>query len=440
MHYKPAPLITAEQLSLEAKARELWEHPRVKAALAKVKGLMLAGYGVDVPQEARHRFDSAMDEYCFSYVERALCRDRNNGCIHYTCHPPYDRADGIHVPGCRFYGENPDVIYRWGGIHPDRTHRLVCKPVGPPTTAVSFALMSTYGGTTPGAAVDLHELEREADGSFTVTIDSSPADGRRNHLQTIPSTRLLLVREFLADWASETPLAMTLEADGAQRGGPWDIDTALADICFFMVEEVYLYFWMNHLYRNLQPNSVKGPDAAAGMGGSASMATCQAFFQFAEDEAVVLQWDPAGARLSGLSALDWWFQPIEAHRIQSSLNSAVAQPNADGTITAVLASTDPGVANWIDTFGLRHVLMTGRWQNLPANPVRNGPKLNAKLVKLADLEANLPADVQRCSPEDRTQSYARRLKAYTRRTGDMGSRFPSGTGGSAIRIDGGTAR
>jgi hypothetical protein len=216
---------------------------------------------------------------------------------------------------------------------------------------------------------------------------------------------------------------MTLEADGVARGGPWDIEAALADICFFMVEELYLYFWMNHIYRNLEPNTVKGPEAASAMGGSASMATCQAFLQFAEDEAVVLDWDPAGAKLSGLSALDWWFQPIEAHRMQSSLNNFAAAGNADGTITAVVAAKDPGISNWIETQGLRDVLVTGRWQSLPPQYVRNGPKLRARLVKLAELDKALPKDIARCSPEERKERNARRLAGYTRRTGSSESRF-----------------
>jgi hypothetical protein len=159
------------------------------------------------------------------------------------------------------------------------------------------------------------------------------------------------------------------------------------------------------------------------MGGSASMATCQAFLQFAEDEAVVLDWDPAGAKLSGVSALDWWFQPIEAHRMQSSLNSFAAAGNADGTITAVVAAKDPGISNWIETQGLRDVLVTGRWQSLPPQYVRNGPKLRTRLVKLAELDKVLPKDIARCSPEERKERNARRLAAYTRRTGSSESRF-----------------
>jgi hypothetical protein len=421
----PAPLLTTEQLALEAKARELWGHPRVEAMTAKVKALMRAGYGIHVPPAAADRFDAAMDEYAFSYVERVLCRDPNNFCLHYTCHPPYDRPNGDRVPGCRFYGENPDAIYRWGGLHWDRSYRLECRPTGPATTAASFTLMSTYGATTPGDALDAAEIETEADGRFVITIDSSPAKGRPNHLQTERGTRLILVREFLQDWEMETPLAMTLEAKGVSRGGAWDEDGAVKEICFAASEEVYLYFWMAHLYRNLQPNSVTEPTGAAGLGGSSSMATCRGFFQLEENEGVVLEWDPAGAKSAGISALDWWLQPIEAHRIQSSLNSFAATPNADGTITAVVAARDPGIVNWIETDGLQDVLLTCRWQNLPAKQLRKGPRLTSAVVDLDALDTHLPPDIARCTPRVRAARNERRLAAYTRRTGDLESRFQS---------------
>jgi hypothetical protein len=138
---------------------------------------------------------------------------------------------------------------------------------------------------------------------------------------------------------------------------------------------------------------------------------------------VVLDWDPAGARLSCISALDWWFQPIEAHRMQSSLNNFGAAPNADGTITTVVAVKDPGIINWLETDRLRDIFITGRWQSLPAQPEREGPKLRTRLVKLSQLDSVLPKDIERCSAQERKERNARRLAAYTRRTGSNESRF-----------------
>jgi len=415
----PAPLITPEQLVLEAKASELLAHPRVRAVAAKAKGLMLAGYGVDLPDEARPLLDNAIEEYVFSYVERVLCRDRNNFCLHYTCHPSYRRPDGASVPGCRFYGENPDAVYRWGGLDPDRSYRLTCRPAGPEPVDASFTLMGTYGGTTPGDSLVLSDLVRDADGSFTITFDACPAKGRPNHLTLTGKTRLLLIREFLGDWATDTPFAMTLEAEGVLRGGAWDEEHALDEICHYAIEELYLYFWMNHIYRNLPVNSITAPQSAAAMGGSASMATANGYFELAQDEAAIIEWDPADARLSGLSALDWWYQPIDSHRRGSTLNNHQAKTNADGSVTVVLSRSDPGAANWLDCGGLKHVLLTARWQGLPDEPPRQGARISSRIIKLSDLGAHLPAGTERCSPEERADLNASRLAAYTRRTGDL---------------------
>lgn len=415
----PAPLITPEQLALEAKASELLAHPRVRAVAAKAKGLMLAGYGVDLPEEARPLLDNAIEEYVFSYVERVLCRDRSNFCLHYTCHPAYRRPDGGSVPGCRFYGENPDAVYRWGGLDPDRSYRLTCRPSGPEPVDASFTLMGTYGGTTPGDSLILADLARDADGSFTLTFDARPANGRVNHLTLTSKTRLLLIREFLGDWATDTPFAMTLEADGVVRGGAWDEQNALDEICHYAIEELYLYFWMNHIYRNLPVNSITAPQSAAAMGGSASMATANGYFELAPDEAAIIEWDPADARLSGLSALDWWYLPIDSHRRASTLNNHQADTNADGTVTVVLSGSDPGLANWLDTSGLEHVLLTARWQGLPDQPTRQGAKISCQIIKLSALDAHLPKDMARCSVEERAERNASRLAAYTRRTGDL---------------------
>ncbi len=212
---------------------------------------------------------------------------------------------------------------------------------------------------------------------------------------------------------------MTLEAEGVTRGGSWNEELALDEICHFAIEEFYLYFWMNHIYRNLPPNSITAAQSAAAMGGSASMATAQGYFELEADEAAVIEWDPAGARLSGLSALDWWYIPIDSHRLSSTLNNYQAEPNPDGSITVVLSRSDPGVANWLDCGGLKHVLLTARWQGLPKEQVRKGAQIACRIVKLADLADQLPAGMARCSQAERKARNAQRLSAYTRRTGDL---------------------
>jgi hypothetical protein len=88
-----------------------------------------------------------------------------------------------------------------------------------------------------------------------------------------------------------------------------------------------------------------------------------------------------------------------------------------------MAVNDPGIINWIETDRLRDVFITGRWQSLPAQPQREGPSLRTRMVKLSQLEASLPKDIARCPADERKERNARRLAAYTRRTGSNDSRF-----------------
>jgi hypothetical protein len=177
---------------------------------------------------------------------------------------------------------------------------------------------------------------------------------------------------------------------------------------------------MIHLFRNLEPNTVRQPMPTADYGGHGRYTVSQGFCQFNDDEGVLVQWDPVDAAYSSITVNDWWFRQIDAHRLQSSLNAISAARSADGTITAVIAARDPGITNWFETDGLHDLTITIRWQNLPAKPVREGPRISFERVKLADLDRHLPREIARISPAARTERNRARLAAFARRIGTHG--------------------
>ena len=61
-----------------------------------------------------------------------------------------------------------------------------------------------------------HDLVRNADGSFTITVDSTPADGRPNHLQLPSDATLIAARNTLSDWNTQVPIGLSIE----RVGGP----------------------------------------------------------------------------------------------------------------------------------------------------------------------------------------------------------------------------
>lgn len=414
-----ASVASIQQLQAEALVRELWLNPQITAARKRSKMLMLGAYGIDVPDEAMQRFEAVMDEYAVSYLVRTVVRDRDNPRLIWNYNPPFER-NGQMVLGSRFCGDNPDSYYRFGGIDHGESYRIYGRPAGPVGPSISLNLMRNWGGTDVGPSIDLDSVVREPDGSFVITIDSHPAAGRTNHLQTDPAVCMLIVRECMGDWESEMPLHLSIERVGARLGTPPDLDRMAAEAARWMVHEVPLYFWMIHLFRNLKPNSVNGPMPTADFGGHGRYTVAQGFCQLGDDEAVVVHWDPADAAYSSIVVNDWWFRQIDAHRLQSILNSRSALQNPDGSITAVIAPKDPGVTNWLDTDRLHDTTVTIRWQGLPISPPRKGPQLSFSLVRLDDLDGHLPPTIARISPADRAKRQQARLAAFARRIGGDG--------------------
>ena len=126
-----------------------------------------------------------------------------------------------------------------------------------------------------------------------------------------------------------------------------------------------------------------------------------------DDDALVVEIDPSDASMWDVMLYNRpWYEPLDFAKRVTSLNHRQVQTNADGTVRIVVANTDPGIANWLDTEGRAEVLATIRWFRPPAEPT-----VRAQLVPRAQLADHLPRDtvtvdarraVTRCAGAPRT--------------------------------------
>ena len=65
--------------------------------------------------------------------------------------------------------------------------------------------------------LDGRRMQVEDDGSFLITVDSAPAGGRPNHVQSSPAAHEFYVRDVLLDWGRDDPNAFTVERLGGPR-------------------------------------------------------------------------------------------------------------------------------------------------------------------------------------------------------------------------------
>ncbi len=114
--------------------------------------------------------------------------------------------------------DNPDTVYRVIPISGDERYVIRGRVGEHRMTENYFTLWDANMGTV--AVLNGKTMDVESDGSYTITVDSEPANGRVNHVQTTPEAHEFYIRDVLLDWATDDPNHITVERLGAAPGTP----------------------------------------------------------------------------------------------------------------------------------------------------------------------------------------------------------------------------
>jgi hypothetical protein len=422
---QPAPpdrlstLGTPDQREVETEAIEIFNSPAIRAQVAAAKRLFLAS-PVAATDESKSSVDRAVREFAFAAVLDAVNGDPARPKIVWGFAAPRKWL-GHSVPGSRWGIDNPDNVYRFAPIDGVSKYELTIRPVSPGPAQFSFIVYDSFVGEggrqdnldTPVAALRDQDIKANADGSFTITIDSAPANGRANHLQTSPQAKVLLIRNTFSDWGVQNPQAASIK----RVAGPAATVLTKQQIVSHAVEliqagtQTILGWETKGFAAKAAPNTIAAPFARGGGWGFAANGN----FRIASDEALVVTLDPVGAHYVGFDLTDPWLVSREHISATGSLNNNQLRPNADGTYTYVVAPEDPGVANWVDTGGLHEGKLLIRWQVLSGAAKADEAVREVKLVEVADLRAALPAGFKAVSPVQRLALRSVRAKDYAHR-------------------------
>ncbi|AEG51217.1 hypothetical protein Sphch_3627 [Sphingobium chlorophenolicum L-1] len=409
------PIANADQFTAEAEVRAMWDYPATKAARDHCAQLWRVGHGNDVPPQVEPLFDAAMDAWIGNYLFKAAARDPVRPRFVRNFMPAHS-WNGAAVPDARMGGDNPDNCYRLAGIAHGGRYRISGRVVNACPAHVSFTLVENWGTSMTVQTVELPGIDVARDGSFTITIDDRPADGRPNHMTTNPRVKFLFVRDSMMDWERETPLALQIERIDATGAQPLSFEERLDEALRRAREDVPLYYWFFRLSAARAVNSMPQPMRTASVGGLVTQASSIGRLRLEDDQAAIIRFDPAGAAYNSLQLAMWWYRSVDAHLLQSGLSAAQAVRDGDGLITTVVSAYDPGVANWVQTDGLRDLLPMIRWQGLPERQQGRGPVHWLDIVPLDRIAAHLPDGVARMDPQQRQAQIADRRATWSRRT------------------------
>lgn len=431
--------LTPHQKQIDSLALSLLEHPAVKAARDHAEARFRASPEFSVA-DAPATLTSAVDNLLFSSLQIAANLDPSRPGIIWTVRLPYASGDRT-VPDSRYGGDNPDRVYRLIGVDPEYRYEIRGRrhPTHPSPGELYFEAVRAPGlFGQPLIALHSHNIDVDADGTFTISADATPSNGRRNHLYLPPGASNIVVRDTLMAWARQLPNEITVKTVGGSALPERSRDEVACEGAALFGQSVDRHLgFLQFCCREQPANQLLAFERPVhwGVGGGLFAANR---FELGDDEALVLTLDLLSAPYFNIAACDPWSTSVDYASHISSLNNIQAQPDEDGRYTFALAARDPGVHNWLDTGGLHTGVLVARWDprsTAPLVEIETEPNSGSsrvwapekaveaavsgcRVLKLGDVPSAVPAGQARVNPDQRRRlQWARQAEHRVRMTG-----------------------
>ena len=301
----------------------------------------------------------------------------------------------IVSPTRKLLGDQADAIYFEAPIRGDRQYRIRGNTAQAVYTSFTIEAGGDVGGYPErlGGAINDTEFTIAEDGSYELLLGPDvsgpntvrlPADARtvttRSYFENVTSAA--------ADPLKVVPIAIEPVEDPGPAPTPDDASIASA------IRRVIAYLhgttigqplldpkdqpsWVSLVPNQFNPPAKPGDMAFAATDNAYTMAP----YALRPDQALVIEGRFPRCRFASIVLWNRFLQSYDYSSRRISLNRAQTKLEADGSYRMVLAGSDPGVPNWIDTEGRPSGLMYWRFL-LPEGEIVT-PR--AKVVSLADL-------------------------------------------------------
>ncbi|CAA0125235.1 Uncharacterised protein [Halioglobus japonicus] len=359
--------------------------------------------------------------------------------------------------------------YRLHGVPGDTRHWRGEEPISTGRKAPHYVIFETTSGEMPGDTGSLMELRPgvkaqtgrldsshivlEDDGSFDILLAPEKPDGYTgNFISTLKMAKPaeptesaertpryanhISGRQLFNDWEHEEAIHFEIAQLGAEgtHPAPYSANEAADEIRQFgAIVRNQMHFW-NAFWTILMGtygeregsipgvafprNSFNTVNAASGAtgGGQSTNIYAGGVFELEPDEALVIE---NHIRLKpqyvGFQVGNLWGESMEYANQIGSLNGHQMTTDSDGVIRIVLAHSDPGVPNWVDTTGHREGFMTPRWTYSETPAPEDWPAITAKKVPFSEIRQHLPAETGTVAPEQRREQIRIRQQHVQRR-------------------------
>jgi hypothetical protein len=275
--------------------------------------------------------------------------------------------------------DNPDNLYFTASIAGDREYRL--RGTRGTASLLSFStkkLVAGPGGATDQATavstggLDGKRLIVDEEGRFEIAVSQDPRTG--NWLPLDPRSNVLIVRQTFFDRSNEVPASVVIErVGGPKTPAPLSAkraDTALRAAGALVTRIATRYADWSKWYQGI-PNTLQ---TIAGSplreeGADPNIQYLYGYWSIGVDEALVIETPVPPCELWNFQINNYWMESLDYRYHRISINKRNARYNRDGSVTLVIAASDAGIGNFLDTAGHGCGTMVLRWTRAQDTPV-----------------------------------------------------------------------
>ncbi|MAT95456.1 MAG: hypothetical protein CME59_23050 [Halioglobus sp.] len=290
--------------------------------------------------------------------------------------------------------DNPDNIYHNANVDGSLDYKLkgnrgTVDYLSFGTKAGSYA---TTGSMEPTGQLEAADLALDDNGDFEIILSSRPHAG--NWLPMREDSESLIVRQTFGDRSRERAATYSIECVSPRADD--SIDPAafagqLMRSAGFVKNTADLFVqWMDRYSAHINRLPADDQARCQRAGGDSSIYYLQSYWKLAPDEALLIHArDIPKCRTWNFQLSNYWMESLDYRYHRVCVNKHTAAYNSDGSVTVVVAHSDPGddCPNWLTTAGHDQGGMLWRWVEADAHP-----PVECRVVKFAELLAELKVE------------------------------------------------
>jgi len=304
---------------------------------------------------------------------------------------------------------NPDCLYLHAQIDGSQTYRISGTRGNAHLFEVSTMDSHMLAHPDHKELTTLTGIEADPHGNVEVVLSPEPHEGY--WIETGPEASWIYVRQYFYDWENESPANLVIERVGASWPPP---PPAAADMEQWVDRLVSLLPGFSRSLANFAQSYRAAPanefNFVLSKSGMSGLYYGKGHFEIGAGEAAIVEMQAPDCPYWSFQLMNHWWESLDFHRRQTSINGHQAEIDPDGVFRAVISLTDPGVPNWLDPAGHARGLICGRVLRPAA-----APEAGIKVVPLSELRDHLPETTRRIEPPERSAAIRRRMLSVMRR-------------------------